>query len=879
MRKYLLSIAIFLVLLVSSAIFIPYLFKDEIVERIKTEVNAQLNAELSFNNDITINILKSFPNLSIAISDITIHHTDSLFTQDTLANIKKISTVLDLRELYQNQNVVLKAIAIDEPIIHLEYVNDSLYNWDIFNADDTSSSSLDLDLNSIAIKDGFFTYYDKPADFTFGLNNLNHQSKGKYVNGDLILDSKTETEELFVKYGDVAYINQWKVTQQGVLELLLSDEHYKVVKNQLAINGLPIELNGDVSYKQDDLVFNLEAISSSSEITDFLTLIPAVYQSDFEDIEASGKGIFEASYKGIYGDSSSPAFSVNLALTNGTFKYPDLPKSLESINLNLVVSSADGTYNGTVIDLNPCQFKLDNNPFSLQLKASNLEKDPRLAANAKGIINLSSIKQVLPLETEALEGTIQADFNIKGSSSSLEQKDFQRLYMDGLLTIDQMRLKTSAMYEELAVKKADLSFTNTTANIKELDANWGRNNVSASGYFENLIGYLTQGSALYGKLSASSTYLNLNHFLPQEQVEDSSVLETIRIPDNIELKANLSATRLIYDDYTFNNFKGIAAIKNQQLELSNINTDLWGGTAFLEGSYNAALEEPEADFTLSYSNISIANLFSNTSVLQKLVPVTKNVQGNTYAKLTLASAFKEGMKPDLNSLDLQGLLNVVELSLEESKLLNAISSKLEMPKFDARKLNDVVFNFKLNDGKLLVEPFTIYLDSSLIQLEGYSQLSGDINYKGLLSIPGYAINKKTTIVSNLTKNTPFADKTIRDDDYVNLNLQITGTLLKPEVKLSLNDLKKNLKQQVSKIVEDEVDKKKKEAEEAVNTELKKLKDEAQKKKEEAEEKLRQEIEKGKKEAEERLKNELDQTKTETEEKVKRKLENLIKKKK
>jgi hypothetical protein len=880
MRKYLLSIAIFLVLLVSSAIFIPYLFKDEIVEKIKSEINSQISAQLSFNNDITINILKSFPDLSIALSDVAIHHSDSTFSKDTLVQIKKVSTVLDLRELYQNQNIVLKAFSLDKPTIHMEYVNDSLNNWDIFKTEDTTGSSISINLNTITVTNGEFTYIDQPSKMRVGLRDINHTSTGNYKNGNLILDSESEAEEFYVQYGGVAYINQWHLTQKGLLELFIEKEEYRFVKNKLSINGLPIDLNGSIAYKKEDLLFNLEALSASSDITDFLTLIPVVYKSDFNKIVASGKGTLEANYKGTYSDSTYPGFNINLSIVNGSFKYPDLPKKIENIDLNFIVDSKDGTMNHTVVNLNPCKFKIDNNPFQLQFNAKNLEYNPLLDAEVKGVLNLGSIKQALPLETKFLDGVINADFALLGSSSAIEQQSIEDLRMSGNVAISQLALQTEVMDKKLEVKKALLSFNNATLNIPVLEAKWGNNDLNTSGYLDNIIGYLRQGSTLSGKLTASSKYLNLNDFLDKtSSPEDTLVLETIRIPENIAISTNISADKLFYDDYAFTNFKGIAQIENETLVLNNINTDLWGGTAFLEGTYNSASEQPEADFTLSYSNVSVKNLLKYSNVLKTLVPVAENVTGNTFAKLSIHSIFNEGMKPDLAALDLSGLLNVVDVAVQESKLLNVISQQLDIPKLDGKKLNNLVFDFDLKEGKLLVKPFNIYFNDALIRLEGYTRITGEMDYQGFLSIPGSLINNNVKTVTKVTQNTPFEGQIIKDEDYLDLDLQVKGLLLKPEVTIRLDKLKKNLKESLTELAEDEVEKQKKQAEEAANKELEKLKKEAERKKQEAEERIKQEIEKGKKEAEDRLKQELDQKKEETEEKVKRKLKDLLKRKK
>ena len=70
MKKYILSIAILFVLVLASSIFLPYLFKDKIIEAVRTEANKSLKVELNFNPNIGINVFKSFPNLNISFKDL-----------------------------------------------------------------------------------------------------------------------------------------------------------------------------------------------------------------------------------------------------------------------------------------------------------------------------------------------------------------------------------------------------------------------------------------------------------------------------------------------------------------------------------------------------------------------------------------------------------------------------------------------------------------------------------------------------------------------------------------------------------------------------------------------------------------------------------------
>src|SRR5690625_1419395 len=50
----------------------PFLFKKQIVSKIKSIANEQLTATLDFDNDISLSFIRNFPNASLGIKDLSI---------------------------------------------------------------------------------------------------------------------------------------------------------------------------------------------------------------------------------------------------------------------------------------------------------------------------------------------------------------------------------------------------------------------------------------------------------------------------------------------------------------------------------------------------------------------------------------------------------------------------------------------------------------------------------------------------------------------------------------------------------------------------------------------------------------------------------------
>ncbi|MFB1006900.1 MAG: AsmA family protein, partial [Nitrosopumilus sp.] len=138
-----------------------------IIETTKSEANKTLKAELDFDNDITINIFKSFPNLNLGFKDLSLTYPDSTFRKDTFFAADKLEVSFDLMKFYKEQKYQFKSITIDRPRLHLELLNDTTVNWDIVIAseEDTSeeSTALNFELDNIQIENGSLEYLDAAA--------------------------------------------------------------------------------------------------------------------------------------------------------------------------------------------------------------------------------------------------------------------------------------------------------------------------------------------------------------------------------------------------------------------------------------------------------------------------------------------------------------------------------------------------------------------------------------------------------------------------------------------------------------------------------------------------------------------------------------------
>ena len=102
MKKILLIIAAVFIVLVASAAAVPYFFKDQIIAKVKTVINTNVNAKVDFTAfDLTL--IRSFPKMGIKLNDLAVVGVDS-FATDTLAKVKELQLDLNLMKLMSWMN-------------------------------------------------------------------------------------------------------------------------------------------------------------------------------------------------------------------------------------------------------------------------------------------------------------------------------------------------------------------------------------------------------------------------------------------------------------------------------------------------------------------------------------------------------------------------------------------------------------------------------------------------------------------------------------------------------------------------------------------------------------------------------------------------------
>ena len=219
-----------------------------------------------------------------------------------------------------------------------------------------------------------------------------------------------------------------------------------------------------------------------------------------------------------------PQFDVNLKVENAMFRYPSLPAGVDAINIVAMVKNPGGAVDATTVVVNPFNFTLAGNPFSIKADVRTPVSDPEFNLVAYGKLDLGKIKDVYPMEEIALNGVVDADMRVAGRLSYGEQEQYEKVQASGSVKLSGMKLYMSGI-PDVDIERSTLSFSPRYVELSQTKGNMGKNDITLDSRFENNLGFVFKGTTLKGTLNVASQMFNLNDFMSEDASAEAAAEE------------------------------------------------------------------------------------------------------------------------------------------------------------------------------------------------------------------------------------------------------------------------------------------------------------------------------------------------------------------
>lgn len=846
------TLLVLLVLIFSA----PFLFKNQIVQFVKDTANKELNAKVNFG-DFDLSLFRSFPDFSLSVDDVSIANIGA-FEGDTLLSAKNLSVGLNLMSVIKGDKYEINEISLIQPRIQAIVLKNGKANWDITkpSADTVKTQPEDskpfkMGLKKFEIKNGYLLYDDASLGFKTELQGMNHHLKGDFSEDVFDIETLLEVERMNMLYGGVAYMNKVKTRVKATINANMPQFKFILKENEFSLNELTLGLDGFFAMPKDDMDMDLKLKANQTEFKNILSLIPGVYTKDFKDVKTSGKLTLNGFVKGIYNDKKMPAFGCKLLIQDAMFKYPSLPKSADNIYVDLDVNNKTGVPDATIIDLNKFHVELAGNPINARMHVSTPVSDANIDGEVKAKINLTSIKDIVPMEKgDALSGLITADVKMKGRMSSIDKKQYDKFDARGQLSVLDMNYKSASLNYPTIISKLYLVFSSQFVELSQLEAKVGKSDFRMTGKIENFLQYALKDELLKGSFNLNSSLIDLNEFMTTEETAPKPEAETpmtvIEVPSNLDVNLTAAINKLIYDNLVMTAVSGAVGVKDSKLSLTNFKVNALDGAMAITGVYATQnVRKPTVDFNVDISNFDITRTFETFNTVKKLAPIAKYAKGKFGTQLKFATSLTEHMEPVLTTLTGGGKLQTQSVVVEGFEPINKLADALKQERYKRLAFENINASYKFVNGRVEVEEMPVKLGSITAQVKGSTGFDQTIDYTWKMQIPTSELGAQLNSVAAglLGQANKKAGTDLKMGDKINIKALFGGTITKPTLKTDMLGSEKSAKEQVKEVVTKGVDMAKGKAKEEADKIMKDAQAQADRIKEDAKiaaEKMRQE---------------------------------------
>ena len=892
LKKILKITAIIFIVLLLALFSIPFLFKGKIIELVKNEANKSLNATLQFE-DLSLSVFRHFPQLSIELKQLSIANK-APFQGDTLLKMGALGITTNIMSIIKGDAIEVKRVWLESGDVFVKVLKDGTANYDIMLQDDslettaeTESKAFLVKLQGYSFKNINVRYEDDAMKLYTQITGLNHSGKGDFTAEKTTLETNTKIDQVDLSYEGVAYFSKLAVEYKADFDLDLKNSIYRFLENEAKLNALELTFEGQIAMPGDDMDVDIKFAALKNEVKHFISLIPGSFTQDFEHVKSSGNLAFDGFAKGVYTETSLPAFGFHLLIENGMIQYPDLPKGISNMQVNLGITNPGGSDDNTLVHLSRFHADFGDAPLDASLLLKTPVSDPDFDVRVAGKLKLQSFREMLPLEQSVkLQGLIDANFAAKGRMSDVEASRYEKVAASGSMLVSGFEYADAGMPESVKISNASLSFNPRSADLNNLQMNLGKSDIQAKGKLENYLGYMFSDSKLKGELSMTSTLLDVNPFMTSDTVNattpgSTEAQEYVRIPDNIDFVVNSSISELRYDNMNMRNVKGQFLIRNEKLDLRNLYMEMLGGSLIVNGSYDSQFDAgPALAFDLKVKDFDIRETAKTFNTVKQLAPIAENTVGKVSVDMDFSSKADKDFNFDFASFHGAGKLSTSMIIIEGFEMVKKTAETLKIDKLKKWQMEKVNLSFVIREGKLFIEPFETKLGNYKATIGGYNGLDQQINYAINLDIPraefGGAANN---VLNNMVAQAGNSGVNVNLGEIIPVTLTITGTFANPVIKTDLKQQAGNvlndLKKQAEDKLREEAEIKKQEALDRANAEKEKLQKEAEERVKKETERLKSETDKAKQEAERRAKEEADKAKKKAEEEAKKGIKNLL----
>lgn len=585
------NIGLIILALLLIAIGIIYIKKDAIIRSAVDSAETSTGLKIDYT-DAGIAFFSTFPNVGLNLDSIMLINPNVKNTD--LASIKELTIGVGFWSLFSDEGYELREVIIDRPSVSLYCSKDSICNYDVLlkssdeTPDTSASGNMQLSIDHFEIIEGQLAYIDSLTAMVFGIKNWNFNLSGAYQKD--VLKAQVHQDNMIMTYINegVRFVDSVNLSGSGDLQYDMTQGSLSLRENKWSLNELKLEIDGQLLTMEDAYTTDFNFKLPSNEFKPLLSLIPAVYHSQFDEIKAQGQFSLQGELKGKLQTEKGiyPAISIQSQISDASVQYPELPQAITNIQMRADIQKEEGSLDLLRVDIEPFQMNMGkDSKLRGSLHMESLMSSPNVKGNLIANASLASLRKVVPMEDiRELTGGLDVDVKFDFNTEDLENMAYDKIELEGTASVEDLVYKSEDQPRlSLTNLNATLDARGIEMNAKNLEA--GRSSVRTLKAKTGPLGaYFNDREAFVIDLTADAELIDVNEWLYSQDTVSEEGLSSPYDLSAYTFIWDLTVKELIYDVYDLKDVSSEGKLANEQVILNEASFEFQNSPFSMQGT-------------------------------------------------------------------------------------------------------------------------------------------------------------------------------------------------------------------------------------------------------------------------------------------------------
>lgn len=737
-------------------IVLTFVFEDDIKKYVTEELNTHLNTQIIVApEDINLTFIKDFPHASVEFQNVTaLDATNDTVGRDTLFSAGEVSFSFSILDIFR-ENYTIRNISLEDGMVDVrvdKYGNDNYH----FLKADTMATASDSSEVAFALEEITFTnvdlgYSDAPSESTYKLHVNNLVFAGDFASGEF--DLQTEADFLIqeLKQKDISLFKGNNGHLNLGMNINTKTGSYAITTGELQIAEFMLALSGNVQDKQNNYLVDLLVKGQDVDIASAISLLPDSARADIADFESTGEFYFEATVKGLSGDTLTPDVEANFGVRSGaTLTRKNSGITLRDISLTGIYSNASGSDR-----LELSEFNASTAKSKLTGSFSMKGKNPEYTASLSGNIDLAELQEIFEFDTiEAMSGKMDIHIDASGMQvdpNSITAADFRKFKTSGDVKFTNAAIRTKNSSLDGDSLNGQLTFDGNNVSIKQFAGNYSGSDFVVSGSIKNLLGFaFTDEELLSIDGDVTSRNLDLNSLLGTgDETSDADTAYQLTLPERLKMHLSANIRHVAFRRFEADAFTGTIDIKNKALYANDISFRAMDGIITGNGTIDASSGDSLLISCKSkISNVDITKLFYQFENFgQKEGTETigdKNVSGILNSDVTFASMWDKKLNVNEKQIYTLADVSIEKGELKDFEPIMALSTFISVEELKAIKFNSLSNQIEIKNRVVIMPKMEIKSSAVDLEMSGTHDFDNMIDYHFVVSLDEFRARKAKT---------------------------------------------------------------------------------------------------------------------------------------